>query len=78
MNIKIDATSRTNANITYPPANADGNEYNHSGQWYNVENIDKLIPKNSIAIIIGRLLSFFILLLILYRLENNLKVLYHF
>lgn len=76
--MRIDATSRTNANITYPPTSADGNEYNHSGQWYNVENIDKLIPKNSIAIIIGRLLFFFILLLILYRLENNLKVLYHF
>lgn len=61
--MRIDDTRKINANITYPPANGAGNEYNHSGQWYNVENIDKLMPKNSIAAIIGKLLSFFILLL---------------
>ena len=30
--MRIDATSRINATITYVPANAEGNEYNHSGQ----------------------------------------------
>lgn len=30
--MRIDATSRANAIITYAPANAEGNEYNHPGQ----------------------------------------------